>query len=79
MKLLVSFHFLIVISLCLTGITKTESNSMTNWKIEPSFKYDLCCFLNILTGDEFYLTYYQKDYDEFKERITPKAKENLAS
>lgn len=52
---------------------------MTNWKIEPSFKYDLCCFLNILNADEFYLTYYRKDYDEFKVRITPKAKENLAS
>ena len=53
--------------------------TMTKWKIEPSLKYDACCFLNILTGDEFYLKYYQSEYDKFKDKITPKAKDALAS
>jgi hypothetical protein len=52
---------------------------MTKWKIEPSLKYDACCFLNILTGDEFYLGYYQAEYDRFKDKLTPEAKTALAS
>lgn len=51
----------------------------TKWNIEPSFKYDACCFLNILTGDEFYLTYYQSEYDKFKGGLTPPVKEALSS
>ena len=50
---------------------------MTNWKIEPSFKYDALCFLNILTGDPFYLKYYQKEYDKFKPLIIPEAESSL--
>jgi hypothetical protein len=53
--------------------------TMTNWKIEPSLKYDACCFLNILTGDEFYLTYYKDEYEKFKPKLTPKVTEALAS
>lgn len=52
---------------------------MTKWKIEPSLKYDACCFLNILTGDEFYLTYYKEEYDKFKPKLTPEVAEALAS
>lgn len=51
---------------------------MTNWKIEPSFKYDMFCFLNILTGDPFYLDYYKADYDSYKPRLTPEAVKALA-
>lgn len=53
--------------------------TMTKWKIEPSLKYDACCFLNILTGDEFYLGYYQAEYDKFKDKLTPEVKTALAS
>src|SRR4030095_14662688 len=51
----------------------------TKWKIEPSLKYDACCFLNILTGDEFYLTYYQQEYDNFKGKLAEHVKLALAS
>ncbi|MDQ3020293.1 MAG: hypothetical protein M3R36_06955 [Bacteroidota bacterium] len=51
----------------------------TKWKIEPSLKYDACCFLNILTADTFYLTYYQKVYDEFKPKLTPEVTGALSS
>lgn len=56
---------------------ESNINSMTNWKIEPSFKYDALCFLNILTADTFYLTYYQKEYDKFKPLIIPEAETSL--
>jgi len=51
---------------------------MTKWKIEPSFKYDALCFLNIMTADSFYLTYHQDEYDKFKTKLTPEAVKALA-
>ncbi|MBZ0202146.1 MAG: hypothetical protein K8I03_03935 [Ignavibacteria bacterium] len=62
----------------ITQTVKTDT-TMTNWKIEPSFKYDLFCFLNIMTGDPFYLDYYQADYDSYKPRLTPEAVNALAA
>jgi hypothetical protein len=44
---------------------------MTRWDIEPSFKYDALCFLNILTADTFYLTYYKDEYEKFKPKLSP--------
>jgi hypothetical protein len=61
------------------NITGIMSQSLTNWKIEPSFKFDALCFLNILTADTFYLTYYQKEYDNFKVKITEPARISLAN
>lgn len=46
---------------------------MTRWDIEPSFKYDALCFLNILTADSFYLMYYKEEYEKFKPKLTPDA------
>lgn len=51
---------------------------LTKWKIKPSLKYDVCCFLNILTADDFYLTYYQEVYDEFKPKLTLEVTEALS-
>lgn len=45
------------------------SQSMTNWKIEPSFKYDLCCFLNILTGDPYYKEHYPNELNPFENKM----------
>lgn len=49
----------------------------TNWVVTPSLKYDLLCFMNVLTGDTFYTRYYEKEYNEFKDKITPEAKDAL--
>lgn len=57
----------------------SQNTNMTKWKIEPSFKYDVCCFANILTGDEFYLEYYRDEYDKFSSKLTPPVKDALAS
>lgn len=45
------------------------SQSMTNWKIEPSFKYDLCCFLNIITGDPYYKEHYPNELNPFENKM----------
>lgn len=60
-------------------ITNIMSQSQTDWHIEPSFKYDALCFLNILTADTFYLTYYKDEYDKFKDKITEPAELSLAN
>jgi len=49
----------------------TEMHTETEWQVTPSFKYDVLCFLNSLTGDEYYLHYYQDEYDKFKSMFTP--------
>jgi len=78
-----TFYILILLKLLLLAVSKPilsdSETTMTNWKIEPSIKYDACCFLNILTGDEFYLDYYRQDYENYKSRITPDAKTALDS
>lgn len=50
----------------------------TRWKLLPSFSFDALCWINVLTGDPFYVRYYQEDYDAFKERLTPDAIQALA-
>jgi hypothetical protein len=58
---------------------QTQMHSTTEWRVEPSFKYDTLCFLNILTGDPFYVRFYQDEYDKFAPEITPEAEEALAN
>lgn len=57
----------------------SQNTNMTKWKIEPSLKYDVCCFINILTGDEFYLEYYREEYEKFKPKLTPEVNNALTS
>lgn len=57
---------------------KAQMHATTNWRIEPSFKFDVLCFLNTLTGDSFYVEYYPKEYQEFKPLLTPTALAALA-
>jgi hypothetical protein len=45
--------------------------SATNWKLDSSLKYDALCLLNVLSGDPYYLHYYQAEYDHFHPLFTP--------
>lgn len=58
---------------------KAEMHDTTDWQIEPSFKFDVLCFLNSATGDSFYLRFYQDEYDKFEPKLTPDAKEALGN
>jgi DNA-binding phage protein len=46
-------------------------HSTTHWKLALSLPFDTLCWLNVLTGDPFYVRYYAQDYEAFKERLTP--------
>ena len=43
----------------------------TDWQLRASFKYDALCLLNALSGDPYYLHYYQAEYDHFHPLFTP--------
>lgn len=53
-------------------------HSTTRWKLAPSFTFDALCWLNVLTGDPFYVCYYPEDYETFKQGLTPAASQALA-
>lgn len=53
--------------------------SQTTWQVEPSFKYDIFCFLNSLTGDPFYLPFYQAEYERFEQKLTTQVRQALQS
>jgi hypothetical protein len=66
-----SFSVLLLGFISLISIAQTKSGTMTNWKIEPSLKYDACCFLNILTGDSFYRDFYKDELNPYEGKLTP--------
>ena len=37
----------------------------------PSLKYDALCLLNSMSGDPYYLRYYEAEYDHFHPLFTP--------
>ena len=81
----------VVLFLCLFAVgasdvavasqTKTPPvlHQTTDWRIEPSFKFDTLCFLGVLTGDPFYVGYYKTEYAEFEPQLTPDAQAALAN
>jgi len=53
-----------------TNVLKS-TDKVTQWELKPSLKYDMLCFINALVGDEYYLQYYQEDYNKFHTKFTP--------
>ena len=49
---------------------KPAFHTTTTWDLQPSFKYDALCLLNALSGDPYYLHYYQPEYDHFHPLFT---------
>jgi len=36
------------------------AHSQTRWRVAPSLAFDALCAMNVLSGDPYYLQYYQK-------------------
>jgi hypothetical protein len=61
-----------LLALCLLPLAAAaQPHTHTNWQIEPSLKYDALCLLNAISGDPYYLTFYQAEYDHFHALFTP--------
>ncbi|MBN1969705.1 MAG: hypothetical protein JW870_10085, partial [Candidatus Delongbacteria bacterium] len=57
-----------------------QNESESKWKIDSSFKYDLLCFVNILTGNDFYAKRFPNEFTMFHEKLSDselKALENI--
>ncbi|RPI33226.1 MAG: hypothetical protein EHM70_06665 [Chloroflexota bacterium] len=51
----------------------------TTWVVQPSLAYDTLGFFNALSGDPTYLSFYQKEYDQFYPQFNPEAQKALAN
>jgi hypothetical protein len=74
------FHYLLFpLILCSTHIAHQSFltaetvpvHTSTDWQLKPSFKYDTLCLLNALSGDPYYLHYYQAEYNRFHPLFAP--------
>lgn len=61
------------------NLQRTQKHTRTDWRVTSSFKFDALCFLNVLTGDPFYVRYYKNEYAAFAPRLTPSARAALAN
>ena len=62
----------------LLGAAPTSArHTTTDWELKPSLKYDTLCLLNALSGDPYYLEYYQAEYDHFNPLFTPPERESF--
>ncbi len=63
------FIFAVFFFLAPAGAQNFHTNS--DWDVRPSLKYDAICVLNVLSGDPYYLKYYQDDYDRLSKQLRP--------
>lgn len=54
-------------------------HSTTDWRIQSSFVLDMVCFLNVLTGDAFYVRFYKDEYARFEPQLTPAVRVSLSN
>lgn len=57
------------VSVCSYAQT-ADLHASTDWELKPSLKYDTLCLLNVLSGDPYYLEYYQAEYNHFHPLFT---------
>ena len=57
--------------LLMPAVVAQNFHTTTDWDVRPSFKYDAICVLNVLSGDPYYLNYYQADYDRLSKQLRP--------
>lgn len=68
------FLFLITLAQAQTP----QFHTTTDWDLQPSFMFDTLCALNLLSGDKYYLDYYQADYDRLNPLLRPEERTAFA-
>jgi hypothetical protein len=53
----------------LPTLAAQTSHPTTDWDVKPSLKFDTLCVMNVLSGDPYYLHYYQADYDRLAKQL----------
>jgi hypothetical protein len=54
-------------------------HTKTDWDLRPSFMFDTLCALNFLSGDPYYLKFYQADYDRLFPKLRPEERAAFVS
>jgi hypothetical protein len=54
-------------------------HATTDWDLQPSFMFDTLCALNFLSGDPYYLKFYQADYDRLFPKLRPEERAAFVS
>lgn len=62
-----------------TALADAGFHTATEWSVQPSLAYDALNFFNALTGDPFYLAFYQDEYDRFHSQATPDVEAAIAT
>lgn len=73
---------LVFVLLCLPLLAQEQRAGFhvtTDWDLRPSFMFDTLCALNFLSGDKYYLEFYQHDYDRLSAQLRPKERAAFAS
>jgi hypothetical protein len=60
-----------LVSIFLSSGVAQSFHTTTQWDLQPSLKFDAICALNMLSGDPYYLEYYQADYDRLAKQFRP--------
>jgi len=58
---------------------RAEFHTTTDWDLRPSFVFDTLCALNFLSGDKYYLEFYQPDYDRLFPQLRPEERAAFVS
>lgn len=61
------------------GFSGASFHDETLWDVRLSVKHEALCFVNALLGEEYYLNYYQKEYDYFAPLFTPAVSKAIKS
>jgi hypothetical protein len=65
---------LAIVLVCLPLLAQEQRagfHTTTDWDLRPSLMFDTLCALNFLSGDKYYLQYYQNDYDRLSPLLRP--------
>jgi hypothetical protein len=58
--------------------THARAAAASQWRVEPSFKYEALCLVGILNGDPYYREYYAAWCDRLEPTLTPEVRAALA-
>jgi hypothetical protein len=78
-RLLAAFVLLCCAVGSLPAQQRAEFHTTTDWDIRPSLAFDTLCVLNVLSGDPYYLHYYQSDYDRLTPKLLPQERAAFAN
>lgn len=70
---------ILLLAATITAAAADTRHNNTVWTVKPSLKFDALNFIQILSGDPFYVDYYGEAYKRFSPMLTPAEREAAAT